>query len=57
MDFEGTASMPRQRLNKFSWENARSSLKGYDRDGLLQLSGDLYHLNFERLWQNTAAAG
>ena len=39
--------MPRQRQNKFSWENARSSLKGYDRDGLLQLIGDMYQLSPE----------
>jgi hypothetical protein len=39
--------MPRQRLNKFSWGKARSSLKGYDRDGLLQLVGDMYQLSSE----------
>jgi len=39
--------MPRQRLNKFSWEKARSSLKGYDRDGLLQLVGEMYQLSSE----------
>jgi hypothetical protein len=44
---EGTASMPRQRLNKFSWENAQSSLKGYDRDGLLRLISDMYQLSPE----------
>jgi len=30
-----------------SWENARSSLKGYDRNSLLQLIGDLYQLSPE----------
>jgi hypothetical protein len=39
--------MPRQRQNKFSWENARSSLKGYDRDGLLRLIADMYQLSPE----------
>ena len=39
--------MPQQRLNKFSWENAQLSLKGYDRDGLLQLIGDMYQLSPE----------
>jgi hypothetical protein len=39
--------MPRQRQNEFSWENARLSLKGYDRDGLLQLIGDMYQLSPE----------
>ena len=37
--------MPRQGPNKFSWENARSSLKGYDRDSLLQLVGEMYRLS------------
>jgi hypothetical protein len=39
--------MPRQKLNKLSLEKARSSLKGYDRDGLLQLIGDLYRFSPE----------
>ena len=37
--------MPRQGPNKFSWENARSSLKGYDRSSLLQLVGEMYRLS------------
>jgi hypothetical protein len=39
--------MPQQRQNKFSWENARSSLKGYDRDSLLKLVGEMYRLSPE----------
>jgi hypothetical protein len=39
--------MPRQGLNKFSWKNARSSLKGYDRDSLLKLVGEMYRLSPE----------
>ena len=37
--------MPRRGPNKFSWENARSSLKGYDRSSLLQLVGEMYRLS------------
>jgi hypothetical protein len=39
--------MAQQRRKKFSWKNARSSLKSYDRDGLLQLVGDMYQLSPE----------
>jgi hypothetical protein len=37
--------MPRQKV--LCWENARSSLEGYDRDGLLQLIGDMYQFSPE----------
>lgn len=37
--------MPRPK--RVCWENARSSLKGHDRNSLLQLIGDLYRLSPE----------
>jgi len=36
-----------QRLKSLSWQNARSSLKGYDRDSLLKLVGEMYRLSPE----------
>ncbi len=36
-----------QRTKSLSWQNVRSSLKGYDRDSLLKIVGEMYRLSPE----------
>jgi hypothetical protein len=36
-----------QRPKSLSWQNVRSSLKGYDRDSLLKIVGEMYRLSPE----------